>query len=373
MLGGTCCCFLVSLDPSNTIQKQKTISFPSLGFSFPSKEIWKLATSAQVHSLRISESIGAMCISLSLNYICATWSSPMARKLNRLSAKRGYVAKRMWRVCCYFMWGLRVRESRRGCRSCALGGLFFRPLLSFFLSFFLFLFSFFFSFFHFSLALQIFKCPLCAKTYDKPDSLQNHVKTKHDLPPRADDVGQILPAAIPDVPGAALNHSIHLGEDLDQQAILQKYNLAINKTYHFVACVDVQCGFALTQNWDLHCLRQHKKKVTGVDRDAINQLRGRVAEGIIPNKPQPVSGLQLFHGVKCFLCPQLSSNADTMSNHFSHNHHGEKPIFQEAWFQRKETNSSFFEVSVCVNPFCCHRSGAMRFFWPKDSPDFTGF
>jgi hypothetical protein len=151
--------------------------------------------------------------------------------------------------------------------------------------------------------------------------------------------------------GSSLKNSgqIWRGEDLQDDEILRKYTLVLNKTYKRFACTSVQCGFFLTENWEDHVQRCCSVKVTTGDRNHLQVLwtgvPRDVAEFPPPANGPPVSGLVLLKGHKCNMCDHHVAKLSSMATHYANVHKRTTPASTPAWIQRETARAQFFAVT----------------------------
>jgi len=136
----------------------------------------------------------------------------------------------------------------------------------------------------------VFACPLCDKTYEIPDSLRGHVPKKHGGPEGPDPEAPQPVLGPARQPAVVPKKTICITNDLEDEDSLKKYNLVINPTYGFLACLNhtpTVCGFALTENWEEH-VKKHKLKVTKEDKAIIDHKYRQLKKVEIPTDPVPL-------------------------------------------------------------------------------------
>ena len=137
---------------------------------------------------------------------------------------------------------------------------------------------------------------------------------------------------------------IFLGDQsqFEENDILNKYQMRLNKSHKFVVCLQDDCGSILTKNWKGHLTNVHETctHVTKEDSSSINDIILANQSYQVSKETEPVQGLPTFvDGFKCNHddCYILSESLKGIQKHIS-SCHPKKQGYSNSCFQKWPNN-----------------------------------
>ena len=152
------------------------------------------------------------------------------------------------------------------------------------------------------------------------------------------------------LPPAFKDGEVYFGDrtQLLDHELLTQFDLAVNKTYGFVACIHPQCGYELVGDIENH-LRGHKVRISKAELGEIVALKSNPKEIPLNGEILPVQGLKLNQGFCCLLCPgdaaHCAKTKQVLRNHNSKEHRNYQLRVEGCTFQRRGVKAKNFKVS----------------------------